>query len=122
MQTFSPRTVNGLFSFDSVEPNQEFIEQLIKVSTALNANPQALAVIVGHTDSTGSAIYNQALSERRAQMVVDRLTKLGITPIQIEWRGEGESHSVADNETEEGRAKNRRVEITITIPNPHNQE
>ncbi|MCT7948094.1 OmpA family protein, partial [Shewanella septentrionalis] len=54
------------------------------------------------------------ISEHRAQAVVNKLIELGVTPTQLEWRGEGESQPVADNNTAEGRAANRRVEITIT--------
>ncbi|KQH84132.1 hypothetical protein AMR75_20500 [Vibrio fluvialis] len=112
-QAFSPKTTDGLFGFDSVEPSQEFIDQLTETSSVLNSYPQAQAKVVGHTDSTGSALYNQNLSEHRAQAVVNKLIELGATPTQLEWRGEGESQPVADNNTAEGRAKNRRVEITI---------
>ncbi|TMX31541.1 OmpA family protein [Vibrio sp. Hep-1b-8] len=77
-------------------------------------NSNAKAVVVGHTDSTGSASYNQKLSEYRAQTSVSKLIELGVAPTQLEWQGEGESRPIADNNTEDGRAKNRRVEITIT--------
>ena len=113
IQEFSPKTTDGLFGSDSVEPSQEFIDQLTETSSVLNSYPQAHAKVVGHTDSTGSALYNQHLSEHRAQAVVNKLIELGATPTQLEWRGEGGSQPVADNNTAEGRAKNRRVEITI---------
>ncbi len=113
IHVFSPKTTDGLFGFDVIELSQEFIDQLAEVSSVLNAYPQAQAVIVGHTDSTGSTHYNQKLSKRRAQAVVNKLLELGVTPTQLEWKGEGESQPVADNNTAEGRAKNRRVEITI---------
>ena len=89
------------------------IDQLTETSSVLNAYPQAQVTIVGHTDSSGSALYNQKLSERRAQTVVNELIELGVAPTQIEYRGEGESQPIANNDSEEGRAKNRRVEITI---------
>ncbi|MEB5514593.1 OmpA family protein [Vibrio cholerae] len=113
IQAFSPKTTDGLFRFDSVEVSQEFIDQLTEISSVLNSYPQAQAKVVGHTDSTGSAFYNQNLSEHRAQAVVNKLIELGVTPTQLEWRGEGGAQPVADNNTAEGRAKNRRVEITI---------
>lgn len=69
--------------------------------------------MTGHSDSTGSTLYNQKLSERRALAVVNKLIELEVTPTQIEWQGEGDSRPAADNNTPEGRAKNRRVEITI---------
>ncbi len=114
IQVFSQQTTDGLLGSDSVKFNQEFIDQLIEISSVLNSYPQAQAKVVGHTDSTGSALYNQNLSEHRAQAVVNKLIELGATPTQLEWTGEGESQPVADNNTAEGRAKNRRVEVTIS--------
>ncbi|WP_226088488.1 OmpA family protein [Vibrio bathopelagicus] len=113
IHVFSPKTLDGLFGFDSVEPNQEFIDQLTEISSVLNSYPQAQAVVVGHSDSTGPALYNQNLSERRAQAIVNKLIELGVTLAQLEWRGEGDSQPVADNNVAEGRAENRRVEISI---------
>ena len=113
IHVFSSKTTEELFGFDSVELSQEFIDQLTETSSVLNSYPQAQAKVVGHTDSTGSALYNQNLSEHRAQSVVNKLIELGVTRTQLEWRGEGESQPVADNNTAEGRAANRRVEITI---------
>lgn len=69
--------------------------------------------IVGHTDSMGAASYNQKLSERRANSVKDYLTGKGVDPALIHTSGMGETQPVADNKTRAGRAKNRRVEITI---------
>ena len=63
----------------------------------------------GYTDSTGSAKYNQALSERRAQAVADYLTSNGIGAHRLTVKGYGEDNPVADNKTREGRAHNRRV-------------
>lgn len=113
IQAFSSKTTVGVFGFDSVEPSQEFIDQLTETSSVLNSYPQAQAVVVGHTDSTGSALYNQNISEHRAEAVVNKLIELGATPTQLEWRGEGGAQPVADNKTPEGRAKNRRVEVII---------
>ena len=115
VQEFSPKIVDGLFSFDSIQLSQEFIDQLTETSSVLNSYLQAQATVVGHTDSTGSAVYNQKLSEHRAQAVVNKLIELGVTPTQLEWRGEGESQPAADNATSEGREKNRRVEVTTPI-------
>ncbi|WP_309303961.1 OmpA family protein [Vibrio parahaemolyticus] len=111
--TFPSKTTDGLFGFDSAEPNQKFIDQLTEISSVLNSYPKAKAKVVGYTDSIGSAFYNRNLSERRAQAVVNKLIELGVTQAQLEWSGEGESQPVADNNTAEGRAKNRRVEVTI---------
>lgn len=69
--------------------------------------------IVGHTDSSGTDAYNQNLSERRAAAVKDYLAGQGIDPAVMSTSGMGESQPVADNSTKEGRAQNRRVEITL---------
>ncbi|PPK36470.1 hypothetical protein CD175_22915 [Pseudomonas laurylsulfatiphila] len=69
--------------------------------------------VVGHTDSVGSDAYNQALSERRASSVAEYLISQGVAPNKVTSEGRGESQPIADNETEEGRAKNRRVELHI---------
>jgi OOP family OmpA-OmpF porin len=76
--------------------------------------------IVGHTDSTGTADYNMALSLRRAEAVKDYLIGEGISPSIIRVSGEGESDPVASNATREGRAQNRRVDITVGIQEPAN--
>lgn len=69
--------------------------------------------VIGHTDSQGTAEYNQKLSERRANSVKNYLVQQGIDGDKIEATGEGETRPIADNKTKEGRAKNRRVEIDI---------
>ncbi|MCG9789786.1 OmpA family protein [Vibrio mediterranei] len=113
IQTFMPRAVVGLFAFDAIEPSQDFTKQLTDVVAILSTYPQAQAIVVGHADSIGSDAYNQKLSERRAQTVFDKLIQLGVTPTQLEWRGEGSSRPVADSKISTERAKNRRVEVTI---------
>ena len=72
----------------------------------------------GHTDNIGKADYNQKLSERRAQAVVDFLASKGIAQGRIKARGFGETRPLADNSTEEGRATNRRVTIRRTDCGP----
>lgn len=67
--------------------------------------------VVGHTDSSGSAVYNQKLSERRAKFIADELVKAGADPERIFYEGVGESQPVASNQTEEGKRKNRRFEL-----------
>ena len=69
--------------------------------------------ITGHTDDVGSDLANQILSEGRAKAVREELIKRGVAPDRIEAEGKGESEPIADNATEEGRARNRRVEFTI---------
>ena len=72
--------------------------------------------VIGHTDSTGPAAYNDGLSLRRAQAVIDYLRSIGTT-IAMEAIGKGESEPVADNSTKEGRAQNRRVIVDIDTSN-----
>ena len=72
--------------------------------------------VVGHTDNTGSAAHNQALSERRANAVADVLMNGGVAFSRIQTYGRGEDQPLASNLTAEGRAQNRRVEIVI-LPN-----
>jgi outer membrane protein OmpA-like peptidoglycan-associated protein len=69
--------------------------------------------VIGHTDSQGSDAYNQKLSERRASSVAAYLLSQGVAPNKLTSEGRGESQPVADNDTEEGRAQNRRVELHI---------
>ena len=73
--------------------------------------PTAVIIVEGYTDSIGSDAYNLRLSERRAQAVRDYLIELGIKPSRITTKGYGKARPVASNETKEGRAENRRVEI-----------
>jgi OOP family OmpA-OmpF porin len=75
------------------------------------ANPKITADVQGHTDSTASAEYNQALSENRAKAVRDYFIQMGIAPERIRATGFGETRPVASNDTAEGRAQNRRVEL-----------
>jgi OOP family OmpA-OmpF porin len=69
--------------------------------------------VVGHTDSTGEAAYNQSLSERRAKSVMDYLISQGVASGILSSRGMGESVPIADNDSAEGRKKNRRVELKL---------
>ena len=103
-------TTTDHFDFDSAKLKDTMVTVLDDVVTALRGTPGEEAVeVVGHTDSTGPAAYNQGLSERRAQTVADYLSGRGVGNISV--KGMGEDAPVADNATREGRAKNRRVEI-----------
>lgn len=79
----------------------------------LSENPNVRIKIIGHTDSVGSNESNQRLSEGRAKSVTNEMVKRGIDPGRIEYEGRGESEPVDTNDTEEGRANNRRVEFII---------
>lgn len=83
---------------------------------SLRNDPSALIAIVGHTDSTGSDAVNNPLSVERANSVRDYLVARGVPSTRIQTEGHGEREPVADNATEAGRAKNRRVEIFLREP------
>lgn len=101
------------FAFNSADLNAQFYPVLDKVAATLAEYDKTVIEVAGHTDSVGSDAYNQQLSERRATSVASYLTSHGVKHARIVTLGAGEGHPVATNETEEGRAQNRRVEITI---------
>jgi outer membrane protein OmpA-like peptidoglycan-associated protein len=86
---------------------------LNQLYTMLTDNPEVRIRIIGHTDDVGSDKDNQILSEGRAKSVRQAMIDRGIDPNRIEFEGRGEQEPVATNKTEEGRAKNRRVEFVI---------
>lgn len=85
-------------------------------ASSLQNDPNARIAIIGHTDSTGPDSVNNPLSMDRAQSVRDYLAARGVSPQRIETAGRGEHEPIADNSTEAGRAKNRRVEIYLREP------
>ena len=101
------------FEFDSDKLKKEAFPILDNIVKTLNADSSKKAVIKGHTDNIGSIEYNLDLSKRRAESVRKYLVSKGIAPERLTCYGYGESMPIATNETEEGRAKNRRVEIYI---------
>ena len=101
------------FDVGSYSLRPEFRATLDKVADNLKQYPNSLIDVYGHTDSTGSDAYNQTLSENRARTVANYLSMQGVTPARIRSQGYGETMPVADNTTDEGRRKNRRVEIKI---------
>jgi len=84
------------------------------IAEYMKANPSFSLSIVGHTDSQGDEAYNQKLSEDRAEAVKSYLIKKGVGEISISASGKGESEPIADNNTPEGREKNRRVVFSVT--------
>jgi outer membrane protein OmpA-like peptidoglycan-associated protein len=97
------------FGKSTVKPeSMPIIEELY---TLLKTNPDLKVSIEGHTDNVGNAASNQALSEQRAQSVMNLLIAKGISKDRLSFKGWGQNNPVADNRTEEGKAKNRRVEI-----------
>jgi OOP family OmpA-OmpF porin len=102
------------FDNNSAELRPESHDYLDQVATRLNELPSITGVIEGHTDSNGSADYNQDLSERRAKSVRDYLVSKGVAASRFTAEGLGELQPVADNTTAEGRAQNRRVVLRRT--------
>lgn len=109
----------ALFAFDSAELTEDgkkAIEEYRKELRPEIAEAYA-GIIIGHTDSTGDAEYNMGLSKRRAQAVSDYLVSTGVDAAKLREVGRGEEAPIASNDTEEGRAQNRRVKI-IAIAEP----
>ncbi|WP_159651471.1 OmpA family protein [Vibrio atypicus] len=103
----------GSFKLNSTELNQESAAQLDELVDFLNTYPQANVEVIGYTDTSGAAQYNQVVSEKRAQSVAATLEEKGIDASRITAKGEGENNPIASNETREGREKNRRVEVIV---------
>ena len=104
---------NVLFAFDKSDLSAESKVNLDKLVTVLNGYPDTNIELQGHTDSKGSEAYNQTLSEKRATAVSVYLNEKGITASRVTVKGFGETLPKYDNETDEGRAQNRRVEFLI---------
>lgn len=100
------------FDFDKADIRAESQPQIAELGALLKGNPKLRVLIVGHTDGKGAFDYNLSLSQRRAQAVADALTSgHGVERARLTPAGAGMAAPVATNRTEEGRAKNRRVEI-----------
>lgn len=105
---------NVTFASNQDALNANFFPVLDSVGIVLNKYPQTLLDIDGHTDNTGSTEYNQGLSERRAVSVARYLNSRQVDSRRLLVVGFGETRPVAPNETEAGRAANRRVEVRIS--------
>ena len=99
------------FATDRAEILAASMPQIGEVIELLERDPSLALSIEGHTDSTGDAVRNRELSQARADSVVAAITAAGIAPGRLEASGLGDSRPVADNATDEGRARNRRVEL-----------
>ena len=105
---------NITFKSNSSELDPSFYKVLNSVNIVLKKYNKTVVEVAGHTDSTGAAEYNQQLSERRANSVAQYLENQGLASNRVVTIGAGETRPVADNSTPEGRAANRRVELTLT--------
>lgn len=112
-EPMAPIVISGdvLFEFDRSEIRPAFFGELNEIVARLQETPDRQIRISGHTDSIGSAAYNQGLSERRAQSVANYLEQQGVSRDRMVVQGFGLTQPVATNETPEGRQQNRRVEI-----------
>ncbi|AEM42279.1 OmpA family protein [Ketogulonicigenium vulgare] len=106
-----------LFGTNSTAVSIQSQTDLRTVAASLNRYPNTSISVIGHTDSTGSASYNQDLSVRRAQAVASVLINGGVAPARVYTVGRGASQPIASNATPDGRQLNRRVKIIITPTN-----
>ena len=103
------------FELDKTEVRPQFFPEIEKLAVVLKQYPNSTILLEGHTDSTGSASYNQKLSQSRADAVMKVLiNEFGIAKQRITTTGMGESQPIATNDTAEGRAQNRRVEAIVS--------
>lgn len=107
------RLKNIYFDFDKTTLKKESFVELNKVVDFLKQNPMVEIEIAGHTDSKGSDDYNLNLSQGRSQSVVDYIVSQGIDSFRLTAHGYGETKPVDTNDTDDGRANNRRVEFTV---------
>lgn len=111
-----------LFGFDQAVLGTAAQANMDKLVNILNTYPDTDIQVIGHTDSKGTENYNQSLSERRANAVISYLRTDGIASPRLTAIGKGESDPIAANETEDGRAQNRRVEFVITANDKMKEE
>lgn len=104
---------NVTFATNSSDIQPDFYSVLNSVGKVLKEYDRTLVEVAGHTDSTGSFAYNQALSERRATTVGRFLTSQGLHPVRVMTQGYGPQAPIADNESQTGRQQNRRVELRL---------
>lgn len=104
---------NITFDFDSAALKPDFFGVLDSVALVLEEFDRTVLVVDGHTDSVGSRSYNLRLSAQRAETVGRYLVNRGVNPVRIATYGYGPDHPIASNDTAQGRAMNRRVELTL---------
>jgi OmpA-OmpF porin, OOP family len=102
------------FETDSANLKPASTEQLRNIAEIMEAYPNVNVKIAGYTDNVGDDAYNMKLSQERANVTMNELAKLGVSQSRMTAEGYGEQHPVADNSTEEGRQRNRRIDIRVT--------
>lgn len=110
-----PQTATLQVNFPPSQFNvdEKLISQLEDFAMFLRNNPGYDVIIYGYTDSSGNAKSNKQLSQRRADAIKEALTRYSISSIRLTAIGKGEEYPIADNDTKEGRAKNRRIEVEL---------
>jgi outer membrane protein OmpA-like peptidoglycan-associated protein len=104
---------NITFRTGSADLNSQFFKVLDGVAQVAKKYDKTIIEVAGHTDNVGGAAYNMQLSQRRAESVARYLTSRGVSAQRLMTAGGGEEHPIASNATEQGRAANRRVEVTL---------
>ncbi|WP_234496894.1 OmpA family protein [Vibrio maritimus] len=112
-KTFEQVSGQETFAFNSTELDEEKKADFDPLIALMKEHPEATVTIVGYTDSSGPEEVNQRISEERAESIASYLESQGIDRSRMSVSGMGEANPVADNSTSEGRAQNRRVEITV---------
>ena len=111
--TTDGKIITYAITFDIGKANikPESMTEINRIAQLMKDNPDLKFEVQGHTDNTGTVAGNQKLSEQRAQAIVNKLVEMGIAANRLSAKGMGQSAPLADNSTDEGRAKNRRVEF-----------
>ena len=104
---------SGTFDVGRSEIRSQAVSTVNEIGLILKRFNQSLVDVLGHTDATGTAAGNEALSQKRAQAVAAQLRTRGVSAARVGTRGYGAAHPIADNGTEIGQATNRRVEIKL---------
>lgn len=111
-----------LFDFDKTDLKPTAEENIAKLVESLNNNPDTDILVIGHTDNTGTDKYNQGLSERRAKSVKSFAVSEGLAGRRVKTEGRSFHEPIADNDSDAGRAQNRRVEIVIVANDKMKEE
>ena len=106
-------TTDGLFDFDKSDIKPELAAKLDEVAARLQGRDYNSVAVVGHTCNIGTDAYNQGLSERRANAAADYLSGKGVDRSKMTVSGDGEMNPAYSNDTNDGRKKNRRVEVSV---------
>ncbi len=106
-------TSQTAFESDSSDVKEGFKSTMDKIAKVVSKYEKTQLAVIGHSDSRGSEVHNQTLSEKRAKAVYQYLAQQGVISERLQYSGKGESDPIASNDTENGRAENRRVELYV---------